>query len=142
MDSYSSLELRDDHAETYLENDCSRRLRKIVKYGAVIILIGLLAGCSGNQMLHEYFYKGQVIGIEGDEIVLCIGSRDGAETGQNLSVYRYIYEGSITEGEEAYGKAYIGQITVNKIVNTHFARAKIISGKIKKYDVAEPVRDD
>ncbi len=142
MDSYNSLVLQDARAESYFKNGSSRRLKKAVKYGAVFILIGFLAGCSGNPIQHEYFYKGQVIGIDDGEIVLCIGRRDGAEKGQELSVYRYIYEGSITEGEDAYGRAYIGQIRINEIVDTHFARAKIISGEIKRHDVAELMRED
>lgn len=142
MNSYTSLVLQDARTEINLKSGSSRGLKKVAKYGVVIILIGLLAGCSGNQIKHEYLYKGQVIETDGDEIVLCIGRRDGAEKGQELSVYRYIYKGSVTEGEDAYGRAYIGQITIDEIVDTHFARAKIISGEIKKHDVAELVRED
>ena len=54
---------------------------KVAKYSAGFVLIGLLAACAESQIVHEYLTKGQVVGIDGGEMILCIGSREGAREG-------------------------------------------------------------
>lgn len=141
MNRYNDAISHNGHVETPLKNRGSRQLMKAARFSAVIVLIGLLTACAGTQVVHKYFAKGQVLGIEGDEIVLCIGSSDGAEKDQILNVYRYEYSGTVAEGGDVYDRKYVGQIKIDSIVNKHFARAKMIDGYIKKHDMAEFTRD-
>lgn len=111
--------------------------KHIAKFGSVFVFIGLLTACAGSPFYHEMFMRGQVVGIEENEVVLCIGSKDGAQKGQTLKVYRVAYVPNVTEGDVSYKRDYIGEIAIDSIVNDHFARANVSSGDIKLHDVVE-----
>ncbi len=112
-------------------------LNKIVKVSFLVVFAGLLTACAGNQFYHEKMMRGQVVGIDNDEVVVCIGSNDGAKEGQELQVYRYIWEGSADEGNDNYQVDYVGTLQIKSIVNDHFARAVSTTGNVKKHDTVE-----
>tara|TARA_R110001583_G_scaffold89571_1_gene230912 strand:- start:57 stop:407 length:351 start_codon:yes stop_codon:yes gene_type:complete len=112
-------------------------LRKRVKISFLMIFLGFLTACSGSQFYHEKIMRGQVVGIDNDEVVVCIGSEDGAKAGQELQVYRYVWEGAVDEGDSDYRVDYVGTLQIKYVVNDHFARAVSIKGKVKKNDIVE-----
>lgn len=112
-------------------------LNKIVKVSYLVAFVGLLTACSGSQFYHENIMRGQVVGIDNDEVVVCIGSEDGAETGQELQVYRYVWEGAVEEGDDDYRVDYVGTLQIKSVVNDHFARAISTKGNVKKHDIVE-----
>ena len=112
-------------------------LNKIVRAFALVIFVGSLTACGTTQLYHDYLARGQVVGIDNDEVVVCIGSRDGAKAGQELQVYRYIWEGAVEEGDDDYRRETVGTVVITSIVNEHFARAKVSTGDIKKHDTVK-----
>ncbi|BFM18884.1 hypothetical protein R50073_50670 (plasmid) [Maricurvus nonylphenolicus] len=112
-------------------------LNRIVKVSFLVVFLGLLAACAGSPFYHENIMKGQVVGIDSNEVVVCIGSKDGAESGQELQVYRYIWEGAVEEGDDDYRVEYVGVVEINSVVNDHFARARVSSGDVRKNDMVE-----
>jgi len=112
-------------------------LNKIAKLSVILIFVGFLAACAGSPIYHENIMRGQVVGIDSDEVVICIGSEDGAETGQELQVYRYVWEGAVEEGDDDYRVDYVGALKIKSIVNDHFARAISTKGIVKKHDIVE-----
>jgi hypothetical protein len=112
-------------------------LNKIVKISFMVAFVGLLSACAGSQFYHENIMRGQVVGIDDDEVVVCIGSEDGAETGQELQVYRYVWEGAVEEGDDSYRVDYVGTLQIKSVVNDHFARAISTKGNVKKHDIVE-----
>lgn len=111
--------------------------KKILKLTLLLSFIGLLTACAGTPFYHKNFMKGQIIGIDNDEVVVCIGGKNGAKEGENFQVYRYIWEGAIAEGEDHYKVDYIGVVQINSIVNEHFARAKVLQGAVRAHDMLE-----
>lgn len=112
----------------------------LVKYCYILIAILFVSACSSTQFYHKSVMKGQVVGIEGKEAVVCIGSRDGAKPGQELQVYRYNWEPVIEEGEDRYTVEAIGTVVVKSIVDEHFAKVSITSGDVRKTDMVEQSR--
>lgn len=112
-------------------------LNRIMKVTFLVVFVGLLTACSGSQFYHENIMRGKVVGIDNDEVVVCIGSEDGAETGQELQVYRYVWEGAEEEGDDDYRVDYVGTLQIKSVVNGHFARAISMKGNVKKHDIVE-----
>tara|TARA_R110002074_G_scaffold142621_1_gene289261 strand:- start:5407 stop:5757 length:351 start_codon:yes stop_codon:yes gene_type:complete len=110
---------------------------KISKYCFVLIFVGFLASCTGSPFYHENFMRGQVVGVDNNEVVICIGSKDGAKKGQALSAYRVEYNESTEEGDDVLSREYIGEVVIDSIINEHFARASISTGSVMKYDIVE-----
>jgi hypothetical protein len=112
--------------------------RKILTILAGLALIFGLAACgTAQKTYHESIMRGSIADVQGDQVVLCVGSRDGASAGQTLDVY--------TMQRRAGPKASFmlrktGSIQILEIVDEHFARAKIVSGKVAQNDVAELAR--
>src|SRR3546814_12430175 len=59
----------------------------------VIAALGglLLAGSvSAGPVYHKLVMQGQVLSVDGDTLVVCIGKEDGAEVGQELKLVRHV----------------------------------------------------
>lgn len=112
-------------------------INKMVKFSYMAVFVGLLTACSGSQFYHNNIMRGQVVGIDNDEVVVCIGTKDGAEEGQELRVYRYIWEGSVEEGDDEYRVDEVGALRIKSIINEHFARAESTEGDVRKHDIVE-----
>lgn len=82
--------------------------------------------------------RGQILEVNGDRAYLCIGSADGAQVGQDLTVYRFIKTGRLGPRTSVnYKREEIGEVKISEIVDEHMANAKIISGQVKEHDVVE-----
>ncbi len=115
----------------------SKMFKDIAKFSAVLVFIGLLTACAGNSLLHNYIMRGQVVGVEENDVILCIGSHDGAQVGQVLEVYRVVNENRFYEKGDLFKKNYIGEVVIGSIVDDHFARASVNSGDVKMHDIVE-----
>ncbi len=80
--------------------------------------------------------KGSIVDTSDSDVYLCIGSEDGATVGQELDVYRII---RITRARPTFERQHIGKIKITEIVDEHFAKATVISGKAEKNDIVELV---
>ena len=59
-----------------------------------VLMLALVVGSSVVQaeetsFRHKYLMRGQVLEVENKTLVLCIGTADGAEVGQELDVVRH-----------------------------------------------------
>ncbi len=113
--------------------------KKSIKSAASLILaffvIFLMSSCA--TVYHGYLMKGSIIETSDSEIYLCIGSRDGASVGQELDVYRIPQ----TKPEALhFRRIYTGRVRITEIIDEHFAKATVISGKAEKNDIVELVR--
>jgi len=112
-------------------------LNKMMRVTFLVVFIGLLAACAGSSFYHENFMRGQVVGVDNNEVVICIGSKDGAEKGQFLNIYRVEYEVGSQEGDDGFRRHYVGEIKVDSVIDEHFARAINIKGNVRKHDIVE-----
>jgi hypothetical protein len=107
---------------------------------ALVSLLGLTSiGCnSASSLYHSYMMRGSIVDVVNErEVVLCIGSNDGAKPGQVLRVFRttYIEDGA---GEiYAYGRVDVGNVRIQSVIDEHYARAEILKGELARHDHVE-----
>lgn len=117
-------------------------LNKIIKVSFLVAFAGILTACAGGQIYHDKFMRGQVVGIDRGEVVVCIGSKDGAKTGQKLQAYRSIWVDSQDDDYDGYEYndyrlEHVGVVEIKSVVNDHFARALVLDGDVKQHDIVE-----
>jgi hypothetical protein len=87
---------------------------------------------------HTWIMRGQVIAVEPNDLVICIGKSDGAQPGQVLDVYRAEYHPHNPKANmPAYKRVKVGTVTIREVIDDHFARAQVTEGKIAKHDIVE-----
>ena len=107
----------------------------------VLMSIVFLEGCS-TQLYHDYIMSGQVVAVDGKEVVVCVSDTDGLKQHDVFKVYRTVYEyDAISEGETGYTRELIGRIRLGKKKDKHFADAIVLSGDIIKHDMVEFYRE-
>ncbi|PCI72981.1 MAG: hypothetical protein COB38_02200 [Gammaproteobacteria bacterium] len=110
-----------------------------LKLFIAMLFVVFLSSCAGS-FKHDYLMKGQVIDVkDNDDIVVCVGTDDGAKVGQMLNVYRFIERHPDIESPDQYARVDVGKVVIEEIVNEHYAIAKIIDGSIEKYDTVQLV---
>ncbi|EAQ95798.1 hypothetical protein [Congregibacter litoralis] len=101
---------------------------------SIVLLTALMSACSSSPFYHKVFMRGQIVGVDGDQVVFCIGSDSGASIGEEFVAHRYTYEDYLEDGEY-YDTIEVGSVVVREIVNVHFAKGVISSGEVTKYDI-------
>ena len=114
------------------------------KRGLVFVLCSMLliavAGCAGLETAqHKYLMRGTILDVAGDMVYLCIGSADGAKVGQQLAVHRFEKMTVVGQGKPSGGfeRLDIGEVKITEVVDVHYARAKVLKGKLQVNDVVE-----
>ena len=49
----------------------------------IVLLTSLMGACSSSPFYHKVFMRGQVVGVDGDQVVFCIGTETGASIGES-----------------------------------------------------------
>jgi len=117
--------------------------KKSIKSAASLILatfvIFLMSSCAtmGQKVYHGFIMKGSIIEASGSDVYLCIGSKDGATVGQELDVYKILQRRSKAT---VFRREHTGKVKITEIIDEHFAKATVISGKAEKNDIVELVR--
>jgi hypothetical protein len=109
-------------------------LKSAVPLILAAIVILLMVSCAS--VYHGYLMKGSII-ESNSEIYLCIGSKDGASVGQEFEVYK------IVQGQSKanpFKRELAGKVKITEIIDEHFAKATVISGKAEKGDIVELTR--
>ncbi|MEE9913956.1 MAG: hypothetical protein K4571_19775 [Deltaproteobacteria bacterium] len=81
--------------------------------------------------------KGSIIEKTDGGVYLCVGSKDGAVVGQELNVYKVVFTGKVKSETPSFRRDKIGKVKITEIVDEHFAKATIVSGKAERNDVVE-----
>ena len=100
----------------------------------------LVAPASGagdlSDAYHQFVMKGVVIQATASEIYLCIGTADGAEVGEEYDVVRVSHSmTSHPRRKPSFKRKAVGRVRIEEIVETHYARARVLSGKVRKGDL-------
>ena len=109
-------------------------MRKAILFPLLgLALLGAQAASAAG-IGHSFFMRGQIVDKDAGGMVVCIGSADGAKVGQVLEVYRI----KRTHGKTpSYGRTLTGHVTVDRIVDEHFAHAAVTDGTAAVNDVVE-----
>jgi len=112
-------------------------LTNVSKKIAIVVFAVVLTGCANSDFSHDYLMRGQIVSASPDNIVVCLGLDDGAEVGQELTVYRFFETHNNNEGASGFEKRSVGTIRVEKIIDKHFAKVTVLKGEINKSDMVQ-----
>ena len=103
-----------------------------------LILLALLSACASNSPTRHFFMQGQVLSVQDQNVVVCVGKAHGAEVGQVLSVYRNEQVHTAPKAPPAgFKRVPMGQVRIVEVFDEHYARAEVVSGEIHANDTAE-----
>jgi hypothetical protein len=114
---------------------------KAVNSALLAILVVIMAGCATMESAgHKYLMKGQILDVADNAAYLCIGSKDGAEVGQEYGVYKFVR--AVNPNPKYAAQPYFrrekaGKIKITEIVDEHMAKATVTAGVVKANDFAE-----
>ena len=100
----------------------------------ILVTFVILLTFSCATVYHGFLMKGSIIEASDSDVYLCIGSKDGASVGQELDVYKIIQGRSKVT---PFRRERTGKIKITEIIDEHFAKATVISGKAEKNDIVE-----
>lgn len=112
-------------------------IRLIVVLGSILMGISACLGLEGAR--HEYLMRGQVVEVTEDQVVVCVGSRDGARVGQELAVYKISTAnvGGSPKNPARWEKVKVGSVRIDKVVDDHFAVAQVVSGQVRVNQIVQ-----
>lgn len=114
--------------------------KRLFGFGLIWALVLSLGACSSS-MYHKALMKGQVVKVNDGEVVMCIGSREGAKAKDEFRVMRSTFRTDVVEdGESDYELVEVGRVEIVDVVDDHYAVAKVVTGDIQIHDVAERAR--
>lgn len=91
---------------------------------------------------HSWIMRGQIVAKQSDAVILCVGKIDGAQPGQVLDVYRASYHPHGPKSNQpTYQRIKVGSVTINEIIDDHFAKARVTEGKVARNDLVELRRE-
>jgi hypothetical protein len=86
--------------------------------------------------------KGAIVETSDSDVFLCIGKKDGASVGQELNVYKIVtfaFPPKPSPSLTRFKREYMGKVKITEIIDDHFAKGTVISGKAEKNDIVELV---
>ena len=95
------------------------------------------APVSAQGIVHSWFMRGSIVGIDYRGPIVCIGRVDGAEAGQVLEVYRPAPVYLRRRGANHYRKKLIAHVAVDQIIDDQHAHVSVIDGEPRKGDIVE-----
>lgn len=124
-----------DRNHTLINHTISKRRRRC---GWLVGLVAAtaLAGCAGDSAIRHQFMQGQVLSVDANEIVVCIGKRDGAHDGQVLNVIRHSQTNRSPKAPP-FSRAQVGQVRIVDVYDDHYAHVSIVTGEAKTGDMVE-----
>ena len=115
--------------------------REIAFNVLLTVLLVVIAGCSTMGSLeHNVMMKGQILDVTDNSAYLCIGSKDGAEVGQEYAVYKFsraMNPNPKYAAQPYFKRDKVGKIKITEIVDEHMAKASIVRGEVKANDFVE-----
>lgn len=103
-----------------------------------IVVVVLLTACAtmNREVRHGFFMKGSILEVYDSEVYLCIGKKDGARAGQELDVIKITSSGNPKSGL-LFKRELTGKVRITEIIDEHFAKAVVISGRAEKNAIVE-----
>ncbi len=107
-------------------------LKRAVFLVLATFIVFLMSSCA--TVYHGFLMKGSIVEASDSDVYLCIGSKDGASVDQELDVYKIIQRQSKAN---PFRRVLTGKVKITEIIDEHFAKATVISGKAEKNDLVE-----
>lgn len=98
--------------------------------GGLALAAAAATGCASTQAYHSTIMRGSILESSAGEVYLCIGTRDGATAGQELTVVEYVKQPLAgPRSGPPFRRQVTGKVRITEVVDEHFARAKVIGGE-------------
>ena len=119
-----------------------KRLTKVLAAAACTMLVPAAALAQPDQphtpgIGHSVFMRGTIVRASDDQLVVCIGREDGAQAGQELTVYRVSEHPHGPKGPPMFQRTQVGTVRIHGVIDEHFANASIVSGAVRRNDIVE-----
>lgn len=115
-----------------------KQVAAIVGVVALLFSLAPVAAGAEESVYHKYVMKGAIIESSSAGVYLCIGTADGAQVGEVLAV---VHVKRVARGGKGQAPKFereaVGTIRIDKIVDEHYARATVLTGKVRKHDIVE-----
>lgn len=132
-------------------NGSNKNLRNLQSFRATVpalpwrrVMIAALGGLllagsvNAGPVYHQLIMQGQVLSVDGNTLVVCIGKSDGAEVGQELDLVRHVRDNVAPKaGGPGFHRESIGKVRIAEIFDAHYARAEVVQGTAKASDMVE-----
>jgi hypothetical protein len=93
---------------------------------------------SAAEVWHRYIMRGQVVEMQGQAVILCVGTAEGARPGQVLTVVRFIGTPGASKGAPPVPRRDdVGAVRIDRVIDEHFAEATLVNGQARKFDLVE-----
>jgi hypothetical protein len=104
----------------------------------VLLVCIAVAHADETSFRHKYLMRGQVLEVENKSAVVCIGTADGAQVGQEMDVVRH--ERSQIPPKATgpnFQREKVGTVRISRIFDEHYAEAAVLEGDIRPHDMVE-----
>jgi hypothetical protein len=116
-------------------------LTKRFLFTGVAAVAGMPALALAQGIVHKYLMRGQVLDVQDNALVVCVGTADGAVVGQELDVVRHVPSTAPSgKAPHFFRRENVGKVRITALVDDHYAQATVISGNIRVNDTVEADR--
>jgi len=108
----------------------------------LVLSLAFATAANAAGFAHKYVMRGQVLDVQDNTLVVCIGTEDGAQVGQVLSVVRHKpapHKHKSTA--RTFVRTDIGKVRITSIVDEHYAEATVVDGDVKVNDSVKLMRN-
>ena len=97
------------------------------------------AGCASTSPAHhKILMQGQVVSVDGNSIVVCLGEQDGARVGHELPVVRHVHRRAASKAPgSGFQRKPIGTARIDAVFDAQYARAQTLTGNLQVNDMVE-----
>jgi hypothetical protein len=81
--------------------------------------------------------KGSVVPVSSPDVYVCVGTRVGATVGQEFEAYNIGAKPMAYKGSPNLKKGLTGKVRIFEILDEHFPKAAVISGKADINSIVE-----
>lgn len=100
----------------------------------IIVALSILTSCASLETAKQNnVIRGQILECTGSDVFVCVGNMDGAEVGQEYTVYKFVKTRHPKTTEPIFTKEKTGTVIITQIIDEHTAKAKIQTGEAKAY---------
>jgi len=126
------------HSRVAARGTTGRPLRLLAALVLSLALCAMAAHAAESGFRHKYLMRGQVLDIQGTTLIVCVGTADGAQIGQELNVVRHERIPQNPKFPElAFRRKDIGKVRITSIFDEHYAKATVIEGEVQLNDTVE-----
>ena len=127
---------------THVPARVSRKRFALSTAMVLVLSLAFATAADAAEFIHKYLMRGQVLDVQDNTLVVCIGKEDGAQVGQVLNVVRHKRGPHKHKSSTPnFVRTDIGKVRITSIIDDHYAEATVVDGNVKINDSVELLRN-